>query len=206
MQQRIRECYDRDSIVIPPPVDTNFYTPAPVRREDSYLCVSACAPYKRIDLAIEACNMLKRRLVVIGSGQDLKRLRALAGPTVELLGWQPDSVIRDHFRRCRALLFPGEEDFGIVPLEAMACGAPVLAFGRGGATETVLDGATGLFFESQVRDSLIATMEQFERAAGEFDPAAARKQALRFRTERFEDELVGFLASVVGQKTSRIAA
>ena len=205
VQQRIRECYDRDSIVISPPVDTDFYTPTPTLREDFYLCVSACAPYKRIDLAIDACNKLRRRLVVIGSGQELKRLKVLAGPTVELLGWQPDVVIRDHFRRCRALLFPGEEDFGIVPLEAMACGATVLAFGRGGATETVLEGVTGLFFESQTTESLIAAMEVFEQTRG-FDPTAARRRALRFRIQRYEQELVGFLEGVLREDTSRIAA
>jgi len=124
---------------------------------------------------------------------------------VELLGWQPDEVIRDHFRRCRALLFPGEEDFGIVPLEAMACGATVLAFGRGGATETVLEGVTGLFFESQTTESLIAAMEVFEQTRG-FDPTAARRRALRFRIQRYEQELVGFLEGVLREDTSRIAA
>jgi len=138
VQQRIRECYGRDSIVIYPPVDTDFYTPSPVPREDFYLVVSAFAPYKRIDLAVAACQKLGRRLVVIGSGQQAKSLQATAHDRVQFLGWQADAVIRDHLRRCRALLFPGEEDFGIVPLEAHACGTPVIAFGRGGATETVV--------------------------------------------------------------------
>jgi glycosyltransferase involved in cell wall biosynthesis len=137
VQRRIAECYGRSSDVIYPPVDTEFYCPAPVPRDDSYLVVSAFAPYKRLDLAIAACNRLGRHLVIIGVGQDEARLRALAGPSVRFLGWQPDTVIRDYLRRCRALLFPGEEDFGIVPVEAQACGAPVIAFGRGGATESV---------------------------------------------------------------------
>lgn len=196
VRDRIRDCYGRDSAVIYPPADTDFYTPAAVPREDYYLCVSALAPYKRIDLAAAACRRLNRRLVVIGSGQDAKRLRAAAGPGVEFLGWQPDNVIRDHYRRCKALLFPGEEDFGIVPVEAMACGAPVIAFGRGGATETVRAGVTGLFFEDQTADSLIAAMESFERTADRFDPVAARRQAERFTGRRFESELFGFLDAV----------
>ena len=138
VRQRIAECYGRDSVVIYPPVDTDFYCPAPVPRADHYLIVSAFAPYKRLDLAIDVCNRLRRPLVIIGTGQDEARLRSLAGPTVAFLGWQSDEVIRDQLRRCKALLFPGEEDFGIVPLEAHACGAPVIALGKGGATETVI--------------------------------------------------------------------
>jgi glycosyltransferase involved in cell wall biosynthesis len=211
IQRRITECYGRDSVVIYPPVDTDFYTPAPVPREDFYLCVSACAPYKRLDLAIAACNRLGRKLVLIGSGQDLGRLRSLAGPTVTLLGWQSDEVIRDHLRRCRALLFPGEEDFGIVPLEAHATGAPVLALDRGGATETILglDSATptGLLFAEQSEAGLIDAIETFERRRGEFAPEAARRQALRFSRDRFEAELVDYLETVVvgGQPARRAA-
>src|SRR5262249_21359176 len=114
VQRRIRDCYGRDSTVIYPPVDTDFYTPADEPRDDYYLIVSAFAPYKRLDLALAACARLRKPLVVIGTGQDEKRLRGLAGPDVRFLGWQPDEVIRQHLRRCKALLFPGEEDFGIV--------------------------------------------------------------------------------------------
>jgi glycosyltransferase involved in cell wall biosynthesis len=202
VRQRIRECYGRDSTVLYPPVDTDFYCPAPVPRTGPYLAVSAFAPYKRLDLAVEACNRLRRELVVIGSGQDEARLKALAGPTVHFLGWQPDAVIRDHLRRCRALLFPGEEDFGIVPVEAQACGAPVIAFGRGGATETVLPPGTatpptGLFFGEQTADALAAALADFEAHAGEFDPTAARRQALRFNRRRFADELFAYLDGVL---------
>ena len=215
---RIRDCYNRSSTVIYPPVDTHCYTPAPVPRDNYYLVMSAFAPYKRLDLAILACNRLGKNLVVIGSGQDGRRLRALAGPTVRFLGWQPDEVIRDHYRRCRALLFPGEEDFGIVPVEAQACGAPVIAFGRGGATETVVPlepklgsgfhEPTGMWFAEQTVDCLIAALEGFERKSEQFNPAAARRQAVRFNKQRFESELFGFLAEVLEPTPipSRLAA
>ena len=204
VQARIRECYGRDSSVVYPPVDTDFYTPGPVRRDNFYLVVSAFAPYKRLDLAVTACAKLGRPLVVIGAGQDQARLRRLAGPDVRFLGWQSDEVIRDHFRRCRALLFPGEEDFGIVPVEAMAAGAPVIALARGGATETVVPldarngrAPTGTWFPEQTADSLAEAILHFERRAGDFDPAAARRQALAFSADRFRQELFASLDAVL---------
>jgi glycosyltransferase involved in cell wall biosynthesis len=202
VRRRIQECYNRDSVVIYPPVDADFYCPAPMEREDYYLALSAFAPYKRLDLAIEACRRLRRRLVVIGSGQDADRLRAQAGPDATFLGWQPDAVIRDHLRRCRALLFPGEEDFGIVPLEAMACGAPVIAFGQGGATETVVPlggraAPTGVWFAEQTAECLVEAMQRFEVRLGDFSPAAARRQALRFHAQRFREELFAYLDAVL---------
>jgi glycosyltransferase involved in cell wall biosynthesis len=204
VQRRIAECYGRDSTVLYPPVDTDFYCPADTPRDDFYLAVSAFAPYKRLDLAIAACNRLRRPLVLIGCGQDETRLRALAGPTVRFLGWQPDSVIRDHLRRCRALLFPGEEDFGIVPVEAMACGTPVIAFGRGGATETVLPPdartePTGLFFREQTPECLATALADFEARRGDFNPTAARRQAVRFNAPRFAEQLFAYLDGVLRQ-------
>jgi glycosyltransferase involved in cell wall biosynthesis len=201
IRERIAECYGRDSAVIYPPVDTDFYTTAPVPREDYYLVVSAFAPYKRIDLAVAACGKLNRRLVVIGTGQDGRRLRALAGPGVTFLGWQSDESIRDHLRRCRALLFPGEEDFGIVPVEAQACGAPVIAFGRGGAAETVVAPGgsaepTGYLFGEQSAECLADAIGWFESHAGDFAPTAARRQAQRFHPRRFDEEFTRFLASL----------
>jgi glycosyltransferase involved in cell wall biosynthesis len=206
VQRRIAECYGRSSTVIYPPVDTDFYHPAAVRREEFYLAVSAFAPYKRLDLAIQACNTLRRPLLIIGSGQDEARLRALAGPTIHFLGWQPDAVIRDHLRRCRALIFPGEEDFGIVPVEANACGAPVIAFGRGGATETVVPPdrrrePTGLWFTEQTAEALAEALSQFEKRSTLFSPAAARRQALRFHSRRFTDELFTYLDNVLQPST-----
>lgn len=209
--ERIEECYGRESTIIHPPVDTAFYTPAAMPadtmpadtpREDFYVCVSALVPYKRIELAMAACERLGKRLVIIGSGPDLAKLRRLASPGVTLLGWQSDDVIRDHLRRAKALLFPGEEDFGIVPLEAQACGTPVIAFGRGGATETILDAqshapGSGLFFGERTTASLIAAIRWFEAHPERFSPQVCRAQAERFAAERFETELLGHLAAVV---------
>jgi glycosyltransferase involved in cell wall biosynthesis len=210
VRQRIRDCYDRDAVVIHPPADTNFYCPADVPREDYYLILSAFAPYKRLDLAIEACRKLGRKLVVIGSGQDEKKLRNLADGNIQFLGWQPDEVLRDHLRRCQALLFPGEEDFGIVPVEAQACGTPVIAYGRGGATETVIPwpmaNATGLWFEEQSVDCLASALEQFEKQRGDFNVQRLRAHALRFRLERFEEELFGFVQTVAGRAEQKQAA
>ena len=199
--RRIAECYGRPSKIIHPPVDTRFYTPGDAAREDFYLCVSALVPYKRIDLAIEACNRLGRRLIVIGDGPERRRLTRLAGPTVTMAGWCSDESIRDHLRRARALLFPGNEDFGIVPVEAQACGTPVIALGRGGATETVLpigdSTGTGWFFEQQTSESLGRAIERSESDFGRFDPILARLQAERFATERFERELAEYIERTV---------
>jgi glycosyltransferase involved in cell wall biosynthesis len=166
-----------------------------------YLCVSALVPYKRIDLAIEACNRLRRRLVVIGSGPEERRLRRLAGPTVTLAGWRTNGEIREHLCRARALLFPANEDFGIVPLECQACGTPVIAFGQGGATETVLPAdqirqGTGIFFDRQTPESLSEAIRRLEAHPDWLSPSLARRQAERFATDRFERELVGYLEEV----------
>lgn len=212
VRDRIRDCYGRDAVVIYPPVETDFYTPRAGPREDFYLVVSALAPYKRFDLAVEACGRLGRTLVVIGDGPELPRLRAAAGPRVIFLGRQPDPVVRDYYRRARALLFPGEEDFGIVPLEAQACGCPVIGYGRGGLTETVrpLGAAaepTGVFFAEQTVEALIDAIERFEAQADRFDPRAARRQALPFRRDRFEAELFSYLDAVAaGRAPARRAA
>jgi glycosyltransferase involved in cell wall biosynthesis len=202
VQRRIADCYGRPSRVVYPPVDTDFYSPAAVDREDYYLVVSAFAPYKRIDLAIEACRLLGRPLVVIGAGQDAKRLRELGGAGVQFLGWQSDEVIRDHMRRCRALLFPGEEDFGIVPVEAQGCGTPVIAFGQGGAVETIVTGAepTGVLFAEQSGECLAGALRCFERTASDFSPQAARKNAMRFHKNRFAEEIIAMIGGIAGRR------
>ncbi|NUQ63369.1 MAG: glycosyltransferase [Pirellulales bacterium] len=201
---RITESYGRTSRVIYPPVDVRFYTPAEVPRGNAYLCVSALVPYKRVDLAIEACNRLGRPLVVVGAGPEQGRLARRAGSTVKLCGWLSDEQIREHFRRCRALLFPGHEDFGIVPVEAQACGAPVIAFGEGGATETVVPAdrnrpGTGTFFPHQTVESLCHAIEQFECGPEYCDPHLARRHAEQFAAERFEQEMIGCLNALAGK-------
>jgi glycosyltransferase involved in cell wall biosynthesis len=202
VQDRIRRRYGKESELLFPPGNDAFYTPDPaVKREDFYLYVGGLVPYKRVDLAIGACRALGRRLVVIGSGSHEKSIRALGH--AEFLGWQSDEVIRDHYRRCRALLFPGEEDFGILPVEAMAAGCPVIAFGRGGALETVGRGADpaalarvaaggeavvpgGVLFGEQSAEGLVRAIRLFETRR--FDPAALGAQAAPFAPSRFDRE------------------
>jgi len=208
---RIQRCYGRASTIIFPPADTDYYTPDDtVARGDDYLVVSALVPYKRIDLAIAACSQTNRRLTIIGAGPERARLEKLAGPSVRFLGWQSDEVIRDHLRSCRALLFPGHEDFGIVPVEAQACGAPVIALARGGATETVLPAddsttGTGVFFDTPSTDALVASMEWLESRPERLDPDLARRQAERFAASRYEQQMLDFLANVVEGRSVEVA-
>jgi glycosyltransferase involved in cell wall biosynthesis len=200
---RIARCYGRDAAVIEPPVDTDFYTPDGGPRGADYLCVSALVPYKRIDHAVEACRRAGRSLVVIGSGPDRARLERLGGPTVRFLGWQPDEAIREHLRRCRALLFPGEEDFGIVPIEALACGAPVIALNRGGAAETV-DDAVGRVYDEPTVEGLAGAMAAWERDGRPHDAAEARRRAEGLARSVFRERLLGFLAGVAAEsRTAR---
>ncbi len=210
VQQRIRECYNRDSVVIFPPVDVDFYCPAETVRNDQYLCVSALVPYKRIELAIQACNRLGRRLLIVGTGPMQNQLMRQAGPTVHFLGWRTNEEIRELLRCCRALIFPGIEDFGIVPVEAQACGCPVIAYGAGGATETVLPAdesrpGTGLFFEEQTVECLCEAMLRYEGASPDsICSAAARRQALPFSTQRYQREMLAYINSVVGSSVAEL--
>jgi len=184
IQERIRRFYGRSADVVYPPVETDRWTPGSCTAAAEFdLVVSALVPYKRIDLAIETYNRLQRPLKIVGVGGEFERLRRMAGPTVELLGWQPDEIILDLYRRCGALVFPGEEDFGIVPLEAQACGRPVIAFARGGALETVESGVTGLFFETQSVDALSDAVRQCAGRA--WDVAAIRRHAESFGRAAF---------------------
>ena len=198
VRERIRKCYRRDSRVIQPPVDVEFYTPdsTGANREDHYVIVSGLVPYKRIDQAITACTQSRRRLTIIGEGPERARLQALAGPSVRFMGWQSDDVIRDQFRHCRALLFPGEEDFGIVPIEALACGAPVIALARGGVAETV-DNFVGRTYNQPTSDGLLDAMNTWEAQGCPHDAIEARRRAEALSLPLFRERILKFLADVV---------
>ena len=196
VSQRLKTYYRRDSTVINPPVDTAAFRPVPdAEIEDYHLMVGELVRYKRPELAVQAFNRTGRRLVVIGGGEMLAELRGMAEPNVTLLGPQPFDVLRHHYARCRALVFPGEEDFGIVPVEAMASGRPVVAYGRGGATETVVEGVTGTFFRDQTVDGLLDALERCGRM--DFDPGAAVAHAAAFGTDRFMAEMGAFVDSAL---------
>jgi glycosyltransferase involved in cell wall biosynthesis len=199
---RIRRNYGRDSQVIYPPVDVERVVPDGKNPEDFYLVVSRLVPYKRIDLAIAAANKLRIRLVVVGEGPERRRLERLAGPTVEFLGRLGDAEIAELYARCRAFLFPGYEDFGIAPVEAQAAGRPVIAYGSGGATETVLNGETGLFFDQQTVSALADAI--LRERESQFDPHACRRNAERFSSERFLRDFSSLVETEMAAGSSRL--
>lgn len=207
---RIRRHYGRESTVIYPPVDTDFFTPSestqstqPTQsdadesreRGDFYLVVSRLVPYKRVDVAVEAFNRLGRPLVIVGDGPERRRLQAMARPHIRFVGELTDLAMRRYYRRCRAVVFPGEEDFGLVPVEAQACGRPVIAYGRGGALESVVQGVTGMFIAAQTPDALSAGVQAAE--AMTFDAAAIRRHAVQFSRQRFIGQIEEFVARAI---------
>ena len=191
--ERIKQIYGREAFVIPPPIDVDRFQMSS-QMDDYYLVLSRLVPYKRIDLAIEACKRLGRRLVIIGDGPDRQRLQKLAGPETEFLGRQPDSQVSRYASRCRALLFPGEEDFGMVPLEVNAAGRPVIAFRGGGAMETIVEGVTGVFFNQPTSAGLVQALEDFEGRS--WDQQAMRRHAEKFDRSVFAFRVLQFLGSV----------
>jgi glycosyltransferase involved in cell wall biosynthesis len=204
--RRIRKYYRRDSQVIYPPVDIGRFSLAGRPSRDFYLVVSPLVPYKRVDLAVRACNALKRKLLIIGEGERGEELRRLAGPTVSFLGFQPDHVVESHYRDCRALLFPGEEDIGLTPIEAQASGRPVIAYGRGGALETVVGEGpdrTGVFFKEPSPESLAEAILSFEAVETRFRPEHLRAHARQFDESRFRER---FAAAVGPDRGEACAA
>ena len=194
VQARIRRYYGRESVIIYPPVETGRFRPSPTH-DDYYLIVSRLVPYKRIDLAVEAFNRLGLPLVVAGDGRDREALEALAGPTVTFLGRVPDEDLPELFARCRAYVLPGVEDFAIAPVQAQAAGRPVIAFGAGGALDTVVEGKTGIFFHEPTPEALAAAVRSFDPE--EVDPHACAQNAARFDVSVFKRELTRFVEEVL---------
>jgi glycosyltransferase involved in cell wall biosynthesis len=191
--KRIEKFYGRKSEVIYPFVDLSFFQKGS-EKEAFYVAASRLVPYKRMDLIVEAFSkMPDKKLIVIGDGPEWNRVKAKAGKNVELMGYQPDSVLRQFLQRAKGFVFAAIEDFGILPVEAMACGTPVIAFGKGGARETVVAEKTGLFFSEQTVESLIEAVQRFERL--EFDPETCRQQAEKFSVDRFNEQFKQFVNS-----------
>ena len=194
--RRIDAYYRRKATVIYPPVDTDSFECAPADEiGDFYLMVGQLVAYKRPDLAVEAFNRSGRRLVIIGGGEMLAKLKTMAEPNITFLGPQPFEQLRHHYARCKALIFPGEEDFGIVPVEAMASGRPVIAFNRGGATETVVEGLTGVFFEEQTVEALLDACDRLERTS--WDSRALVARARLFDSAEFSTRLKTFIDATI---------
>jgi len=194
VQARIRRYYGRDSVVIHPPVDTARFHPD-ATHDDYYLIVSRLVPYKRIDLAVRAFNQLGLPLVIAGDGRDRAALESLAGPTVTFLGRVPDEDLPDLFARCRAYVLPGVEDFAIAPVQAQAAGRPVIAYGTGGALDTVIEGETGVFFHEPTPEALAAAVRAFDPDS--VDPHACRANAERFAVGVFKEKLRQFIRDKV---------
>jgi glycosyltransferase involved in cell wall biosynthesis len=191
--QRLKSAFGIEAMVIEPPIITSRFTLSS-QVDEYYLVLARLVPYKRIDIAVKACSNTGRRLVVIGDGPDRARLESLAGPTVEFLGRQPDAVVNRYASRCRALIFPGEEDFGMTPLEINAAGRPVVAYGAGGATETVVENVNGILFPTQSTESLIQALEKCESQS--WNSAAIRRRAQRYDINVFQERLLNFLSLV----------
>ncbi|WP_295021183.1 glycosyltransferase family 4 protein [Sulfurimonas sp.] len=192
--RRIWKVYRRESVVIYPPVDVEAFK-LHEKKEDFYLTASRMVPYKKINLIVEAFSaMPDKKLIVIGDGPDFEKIKAKAGSNVTLMGYQPFEVLRDHMQRARGFIFAAEEDFGITPVEAQACGTPVIAFGKGGALETVKDGVSGVFFDTQSIESLCSSIEQFESM--QWDYTAVRNNALGFSEQRFCDEIQSLIDKI----------
>jgi glycosyltransferase involved in cell wall biosynthesis len=199
---RIQKYYRRDAVIIPPPVEASRFAFDPTTRPEEYfLIVSRFMPYKRIDLAIEACNRLQKPLVIIGSGRDENRLKSIAGPTIRFMGRLSDEEVLHYYAHCHAFILPGEEDFGITPLEAHASGRPVIAYGAGGALASVIDGITGTFFHQQTVEALAAVLATFDERR--YDPQIIRNHALEFDKPRFHRRILQFIEAKMSEGKTR---
>ena len=191
--KRIKRVYGREATVIYPPVDIEKFEVS-TSKENFYLTVGRMVPYKKIDLIVEAFSrMPDKKLIVIGIGPDYRKIKKKSGKNVELLGYQPFEILKDYMQKAKAFIFAAEEDFGIAPVEAQACGTPVIAYGRGGAMETVIEGKTGTIFKEQTVESLVEAIRNFEKEEDMFDPLEIRRNAERFSKKRFKRELKIFV-------------
>src|SRR3954452_24229626 len=188
--QQVRDFYHRNVEVIGVPIDTDRFVPSSSDPDDDYFLLVGrlLEPYKRVGIAVEAFRRLGRRLLIAGDGPAMPELRAIAPRNVELLGYQNDDALVELMQNCQAAIFPSRDDFGLVPLEVMACGRPVIAYGQGGALHTVVPGTTGAFIDEQTDDAIVAAVEQFDNAA--YDPAAIREHALQWSRQRFRERIV----------------
>ena len=201
IQKRIKKYYGRDSKVIYPPVDVKKFVPVSQDQiKDYFLFVSRLVGYKKCDIVVEAFNKLGLPLKIIGSGPEKKNLQKIAKSNIEFLGFLSDLELKKYYSQARAFIFAAEEDFGIVPVEAESCGRPVIAYGKGGATETVIDGKTGVFFGEQSSESIIAAVRKFN--SNKFDSRVIRKQAEKFSTERFSREFVEEVKKIISKEIS----
>jgi glycosyltransferase involved in cell wall biosynthesis len=201
IQERIKRYYNRESVVIYPPVDAAERFVPSSTTEDYYLVVSRLIPYKRIDLAVKACTILDLPLIVAGTGRDREKLEAIAGPTVKFVGYVPDKDLPDLMARCKAFIFPGLEDFGIAPVQAQAAGRPVMAFRGGGALDTVIPGKTGEFFDAPTVESLVKALLEFDAPC--YSPAAIRAHALKFDSAVFREQLSAFVEKAMQSHRQR---
>jgi glycosyltransferase involved in cell wall biosynthesis len=196
--ERIRRYYNRDADVVYPPVALRQFSQDQHSAGDYYLLVGELVPYKRADIAVEAFRSLKAKLIVAGDGPNRRKLQKHAPSNVEFVGQVSQEQLVQLYRRCRALVFPGEEDFGLVPVEAMACGRPVIAYGRGGVLETVKDPETGIFFHEQTPQALRDVIAEFERCEPRFDRNVIRRRAEVFSEERFREQFAAIVAHELG--------
>ena len=204
--RRVRRWWQREAAVVHPPVLVDAYAGSDQPRDEApYLCLGQLTRYKRVDIAVVACSRLNRRLIVAGDGEEREKLERMAGPGIEFVGRVSDSEAKALYGRCRALLFPGEEDFGMTPVEAQAAGCPVIAYGRGGALETVKDGVSGLFFAQQTSASLGEALERFE-AGPAFDPHTLAGHAAHFAEARFHREILAEVAVAVARAQGQAVA
>ena len=199
--KRIDKTYRRQATVIYPPIDTTLFKPG-THKDDFFLAASRLVPYKKMDLIVESFQHLPdKKLVVIGDGPEMEKVKKKAGSNVEILGYQSNAVLLDYMQRTKALIFAAEEDFGIIPLEAQACGTPVIAYGKGGALETVKDAndskPTGLFFPEQTIPAIVNAIHQFEKEAAQFTVENCVEHAAKFNPARFREEIKAFVNSIV---------